>query len=310
MEAVVNHIHEPEKDIGLYCKKPYDCTFQNYCWKHIHELSNSVFDINGNSMNLDKKLDHYYRGIITFEDLVASGEKLKNFRKLQVETEVNDLPPAVNKDKIQEFLAQIRYPLYFLDFETYMPAVPPFSNSHPYQQIPFQYSLHYIETEGGKLEHTEFLGEEGTDPRRALAEKLCADIPLNICTLAWNMSFEKGRLKELAELFPDLSGHLMNIHAGMVDLIVPFRGHDYYCRGFKGRSSIKVVLPALFPNDPELDYNSLAGIHNGGEAMNAFPGLTNRPPEDRERIRASLLAYCKLDTLAMVKILDKLRKIS
>jgi hypothetical protein len=120
------------------------------------------------------------------------------------------------------------------------------------------------------------------------------------------MSFEKGRVKELAAIFPDLSEHLMNIYDGVVDLIVPFRGHDYYCRGFKGRSSLKVVLPALFPNDPELDYHSLDGIQNGGDAMTAFPALAAMPPLERERTRANLLAYCKLDTLAMVKILDKL----
>lgn len=117
----------------------------------------------------------------------------------------------------------ISYPLYFLDFESFQPAIPLYDNSHPYEQIVFQYSLHYIEHEGGKLKHKEFLAYPGEDPRRKLAEQLCSDIPLNVCTTAYNMGFEKGRIRGLAEIFPDLSEHLMNIHDNIVDLMIPFQ---------------------------------------------------------------------------------------
>jgi hypothetical protein len=308
MNAVASAQAEPQTDIGIYCKKPYDCAYQNYCWRHINALPNSIFDINGNAMHWDKKFQHYYAGIVTLEDLISSGEKLSPKVALQVETEVKDLPPAINRAEIKNFLQCIRWPLYFLDFETMMPAIPLYDDSHPYQQIPFQYSLHIQTSPGGPLEHREFLAQEGDDPRRALAERLCADIPLDECVLAWNMSFEKTRIKELAGLFPDLQVHLMDIHENIRDLIIPFRQHHYYCRGFKGKSSIKLVLPALCPNAPELDYHSLDLIHHGGEAMEAFAALPQKSPAEREHIRAALLAYCRLDTLAMVKILEKLQQ--
>ena len=94
-------------------------------------------------------------------------------------------------------------------------VIPEIVGTRPYQQIPFQYSLHYIEKEGGKVKHKEFLAESGTDPRRAIAESLCRDIPEDVCVLAYNKGFECGRINELANTFPDLRNHLMNIHFNM-----------------------------------------------------------------------------------------------
>jgi hypothetical protein len=124
--------------------------------------------------------------------------------------------------------------------------------------------------------------------------------------MAYNTSFEKARIKELALLFPNLAGHLLSIGNNMIDLAEPFRSGTYYCREMGGSYSIKSVLPALCPNDPELDYQALNFIHNGNEAMDAYSSLHTKPPEQIAEIRAALLAYCKLDTLAMVKILEKL----
>jgi hypothetical protein len=123
------------------------------------------------------------------------------------------------------------------------------------------------------------------------------------------MTFEKGVITGLAALFPDLSEHLMDIHDSLQDLMTPFQTHAYYRREFGGSYSIKVVLPALYPGDPELDYSNLDTIHQGSEAMNAFPDLHTRPPEEIAQIRKALLAYCRLDTLAMVKILEFLEKL-
>ena len=109
------------------------------------------------------------------------------------------------------------------------PPVPQFDGTKPYQQITFQYSLHYIEQPGGELKHMAFLAQSnGKDPRRELAEALCRDIPLNVCTLAYNDPFEKGRIRELAAIYPDLYNHLMNIHDHIQDLLVPFKCGCYY----------------------------------------------------------------------------------
>ena len=185
-------------------------------------------------------------------------------------------------------------------------AVPVFPGTRPYAQIPFQYSLHYIEREGGELQHTEFLAESGPDPRRAVAEHLCADIPMNVCVTAFNKAFECTRLKELAAVFPDLSEHLLNISDHIVDLLTPFQSGYYYNRAMGGSFSIKTVLPAICPDDPALDYHNLEGVHHGGEAMALFPKIRDMEPAEREQARRALLKYCELDTLAMVRVWEEL----
>ena len=219
------------------------------------------------------------------------------------------LPPVIDREKIAQFLKGLSWPLYFLDFESFQPAVPLYDNSSPYEQIVFQYSLHYIEEPCGSLKHREYLAMPDEDPRRGVAEALCRDIPKDVCTLAYNMSFEKGRIRRLAELYPDLSDHLMNIHDHIVDLMAPFQKRHYYCRAMKGSYSIKYVLPALFPDDPELDYHNLEGVHNGTEASAAFERMGDMNPQEREACRNQLLKYCGLDTLAMVKVWQKLTEV-
>jgi len=131
----------------------------------------------------------------------------------------------------------------------------------------------------------------------------------DVCTLAYNMSFEKGRIKALAALYPDLSDHLMNIHDHIVDLMVPFQKRYYYCRAMQGSYSIKYVLPALFPDDPELDYHNLEGVHNGTEASATFERMARMTPEEQAACRSNLLKYCGLDTLAMVRVWEKLTEV-
>ncbi|MDR0978535.1 MAG: DUF2779 domain-containing protein [Lachnospiraceae bacterium] len=294
---------EPTKDIGIHCQKPYGCAYWKYCSKHLPEKS--VFNLR--RLKSQKKFEMYYSGKYTFEDLI--NEKLNERILEQIDFEVNDKPTKIEKDEIKYFLDELYYPLYFLDFETYQPAIPEYDGIRPYMQVPFQYSLHYIEKEGDELKHKEFLAKEGTDPRRALAERLVQDIPTNSCVIAYNMSFEKTRIRELAAIYKDLSSHLMDIHNNIKDLMIPFQKRNFYSKELAGSYSIKQVLPTLFPNDEELDYHSLPLIHNGGEAMDAFPKMQNMSKEEIAEIRYGLLEYCKLDTLAMVKIWQKLKEI-
>ena len=295
---------EPNEDLDIHCHKPYDCAFWEYCSRHIPEWS--VFDLY--RMTFDKKIAYYQQNKITYEQL--QNEALNEKQQMQIHCALNDYI-YINKVEIANFLSTITYPLYFLDFETMQPVIPEFQRTHPYQQIPFQYSLHYIEQEGGKLKHKEFLGESGEDPRRTLAEQLCADIPLDVCTTAYNKAFECTRLTELADTFPDLAQHLLNIRDHIVDLLVPFQSGWYYVPAMGGSFSIKSVLPALFPNDPELDYHNLAGsVHNGGEAMSIFPKIKDMTTEEQVAARQSLLKYCELDTYAMVKVWQKLKEVA
>lgn len=295
---------EPDVDLDVHCHKPYDCAFWKYCSRHLPERS--VFDLY--RMNYANKISYYKQNIITFEQL--QNEELNDKQQMQIECTLNDTI-YINKVEIAKFLSTLSYPLYFLDFETMQPVVPEFQGTHPYQQIPFQYSLHYIEQEGGKLKHKEFLGTSGEDPRRTLAEQLCADIPLNVCTTAYNKAFECTRLTELADTFPDLADHLLNIRDHIIDLLVPFQSGWYYTPAMGGSFSIKSVLPALFPNAPELNYHNLSGtVHNGGEAMNIFPKIKYMSLKEQEVSIQSLLKYCELDTYAMVKVWLKLKEVA
>ena len=304
-EKILNCKEEPDYDLDLRCHNPYDCQFWDYCTKDLPEKS--VFDLY--RLPFKKQIDLYKRGIISYHDLLLC-EDVQNATQIrQMEFALQDKGTYVEPDNIRDFLATLSYPLYFLDFETMQLAVPQFIGTKPYQQVPFQYSLHYIEEEGGELKHKEFLAVSGEDPRRPIAEALCRDIPMNVSVTAYNKAFECTRLKELAETFPDLSEHLLNIMDNIVDLLTPFQKGYYYNRAMGGSFSIKSVLPAIFPDDPELNYHNLEGVHNGSEAMNIFPQIQFMEPAEQEKARHNLLKYCELDTYAMVKVWWELERV-
>lgn len=318
VKMVPNHINaissiaeeksEPSVPIGMHCFDPYECGFRGWCLRELPE--NNVFTIS--NLRKKKAIALLSRGIGGFEDLIRDADAFSNLsdkQQVQVLTEINDAPPSLDIAALQGFLDSLTYPLYFLDFETFQEAIPSYDGQRPYEQTASQYSLHWVDSPNGNLNHIEFLAEAGTDPRRTVAERLCKDIPEDACVLAWNMGFEKGRIKGMASLFPDLHDHLMSIHANMRDLRVPFQQQSYYSKEMKGSSSIKKVLPALFPNDEELDYHALEGVHDGGEAANAFVNLTKLSPEEQAIVREQLLRYCELDTLAMVRIWERLREV-
>lgn len=301
-ERLLNDPNEPEIDISERCMHPYECAYWKYCTRNIP--TPSVFDLY--RMPFKKKLDCYRNELVRYEDLILNPDITNEKQLRQMEYHLSDKGTYLDKDGIRSFLNTLSYPLYFLDFETMQLPVPQFPGTKPYQQIPFQYSLHYMEEPGGELKHKEFLGISGEDPRRAIAESLCRDIPMDTCVTAYNRGFECGRIKELACAFPDLAEHLLNIRSNIQDLLTPFQSGYYYNRAMGGSFSIKSVLPALYPDDPELDYHNLEGVHNGSEAMTIFPLIKDMPPEEQATARENLLAYCKLDTLAMVKVWQKL----
>ena len=152
------------------------------------------------------------------------------------------------------------------------------------------------------------MAESGANPLRAIAESLCENIPMDVCSIAYNKQFECSRLQELADIFPDLSNHLRNIARNIRDLLEPFQQGYYYNKAMGGSFSIKSVLPAMFPDDPSLNYHNLEGVHNGAEAMDIFPRIKDMPKEEQEVARHNLLKYCELDTFAMVKIWQELKK--
>jgi Domain of unknown function(DUF2779) len=288
---------EPNIDIGPYCKDPYECDFWSYCWQNIPEYS--IFDIS--NLRGDKKFDLYNRGILDFKD-IPTDYSLSSDQKLQVEAELTG-KKYINKKEIRKFFDQIIYPLYFLDFETFNPAVPLFDGIRPYQKIPFQYSLHCQEVKDGELKHEEFLAKEGEDPRKALADHLIKHIQGQGSILVYNAAFEIGVLRGLAEEFPRLEKLIPRI----VDLMVPFEKKHIYSKEMQGSYSIKSVLPALIP---KMSYENM-DISDGRGASEAYATLhLIEDTEKRQSIRQALLDYCKLDTLAMVELLKVISKLA
>ena len=296
-------INEPNIDIGKHCHYPYVCDAKEYCWKTQRNIPDySIFNIF--NLGSKKQIEMYSQGIKNIEDVPEDFNMTAN-QKSAVEN-YKSKETFVDKEKIKEFIDTLTYPIYHLDFETFQQSVPLWKGISPYAQIPFQYSLH-IEQEDGTLTHKEYLAVDGIDPRENIAKRLIQDIPSDVTVLAYNMSFEKGVITKLAESYPDLSAHLLSINENMKDLMVPFQKKYYVTASMNGSYSIKYVLPALVPQFAKA-YKELDGVQNGTQAMNAFANMNKMKEIEKQKIRTSLIEYCKLDTLAMVKILEVLKK--
>ena len=297
--------NEPKEDIGMKCLKPYKCEFWEYCTRNLPRPN--VFDIGG-GMHNSKKFEKYYEGKISFKDL--QNEDLNPKFLEQIDFELNNLKPKIEKEAIKELMDSLKYPLYFIDYETYQLAIPEIEGTRPYQQLPFQYSLHIIKEKGAPIEHKEFLAEiDDPDYIRHFAESMIKDMPENGSVIIYNKSFEPARNNEIARMYPDLKDEMDRINSNIVDFLEPFKQRKYYTKEMHGSASIKAVLPALYPDDPELDYHNLPVVHNGGEASEAFLNLKNKSKKEQKEIRHGLLVYCELDTLAMVKLWERFKEI-
>lgn len=285
---------EPEQAIGPHCNNPYGCAFMSYCWKDV-PAERSVFDY----LPASKAFELYNQGIGTI-DAIPEGFPLAARQALRLEHVKRD-ELFVDKPALQAWLAQLRYPLYYVDFETFMPAIPLFDASRPYQQIPFQFSVHVQHEVGGQREHHAFLAEaNGTDPRPEFINQLLGAIGPAGSIVVYNQTFELSRLNELARDFPEYAERLLALLPRMVDLYVPFRDQFVYHPEMKGSASIKAVLPALVPH---LSYANMT-IGAGGDAMTVFAnmlaGAYTQP--ETEALRQALLEYCELDTRGMVEV--------
>ncbi len=211
--------------------------------------------------------------------------------------------PWFDRDGLAEKLATLRYPIAYLDFETINPGVPRFAGTHPYQQIPFQWSAHIQHRPGAEPQHYEFLATDENDPRRELISSLFAALGETGSIVVYS-SFESQRLLEIAGWLPEYGERINAIQARLFDLLPIMREHTYH-PAYAGSYSIKSVLPALVPS---LTYDGMA-VANGRDAGLAWESLVrgSLDASERDRIREALLDYCGQDTLAMVRLLEKLR---
>jgi len=215
---------------------------------------------------------------------------------------------SVNKRKLREdlYAMGLDKPIFFMDYESFMPAIPKFQGTRPYQQIVFQYCVLYRKDLNSELELRELLAEPGSDPRREFIENLLKDTAGEGNIIVYNENFEITRLKELAELFPEYADQISERISRIKDLMVPFADKSYYHPSFKGKHKLKTVLPVLCP---ELSYNSL-DISNGAMAMNKYEMFENLTLKEQLETKIALKKYCYLDVYGMVRIVEELQKIA
>ena len=257
----------------------------------------SVFDLYG--IHTKKAIELFDKGIVLIKD-IPEDYPLTVFQRIQKDCIINKTT-HIQKDLIQKFTETIKYPVYHLDFETMMPAIPLFKNSRSYDQIPFQYSLH-VEHETGEVEHKEFLYQGLEDPRISFTESLKKDLEGAGTILVFNEGFEIYRLKELAKNFPEHKDWIEQVISKIVDLAVPFKTFAYYNYKQEGQYSIKRIVPIFHKRT----YDSLV-IQDGGDASRIYLSNFGKITEE---IKKDLLEYCKLDTECMISILQELKKLS
>ena len=229
----------------------------------------------------------------------------KNIAGVQDPQPSTDIKPVIDHEAIQQFLGELGYPLYFLDYETMSGLIPYFDGQRPYQQVPFQYSLHVLESPEAELTQKEYLHRDNSDPSRPLTEQLIKDIGDKGSVLVWFEGFEKARNSELGDMLPEYKETMEAINDRVVDLMTPFKLKWYQDERFNGSASIKQVLPVLCPH---LSYKEL-GIQEGGSAQRLWTEaiLDEKRAEQKDQILEDLIEYCKLDTLAMVEIFKILK---
>jgi len=290
----------PEIAIGAHCTKPHDCEFMDYCWKSVPE--DSVLKLTHSS---GQHWDLYHDGVKHMKDIPADFP-LSKTQSIQVKA-WKSAKEIINQNALKQFLESLTYPIIHLDFESFGTAIPIYQHTKPFQQIPFQYSIHIQNGPGQSPEHLEFLAEGGSDQRQNLLFKLLRDTEGEGTILAYNQSFEKKIFSDLAVLFPMQQAEINQRISRIKDLIDPFRKFWYYTAKMNGSASIKKVLPAMAA---EFNYESQA-ISNGAAASHAYLQLVKGDFQgDVEQLRRELLDYCTLDTLGMVQILNKLIEIA
>ena len=304
MQRVIGAKSYPDTQIGPHCDNPYTCALHDLCWSFLPEAN--VFTLYRGGQ---KGFSLLKQGIQKLADIPADVTLTDNQAIQRAVLLAGQ--PHIDRPALSAFLGQLEYPVSYLDFETIGTAIPLFDDASPYQQIPFQYSLHIVRQPGGKSsldpEHHSFLAEGTADPRPEFMRRLRDDLPATGSVVTYNAGFETGRLKECCELLPEFKTWLRKVTPRVVDLLLPFRGFRYHHPDQNGSNSMKAVLPALTGKG----YDKLA-IQEGGAASREFLRVTfgDVTAAERRRVRRDLEEYCGLDTLGMVQIVDQLKRLT
>jgi hypothetical protein len=280
----------------LYKGRSKHCTTFKYSNPEVPDYS--IHDIARIGLSKAKLNELINREIFHLKD-VPEDIKLSEIQQNQVDAHILD-KITVHSAKIFEELSSLAFPLYFLDYETFPCALPRFDGFSPYQQIPFQFSLHVLDKSGGELKHFEYLHTENSDPSRAFAEHLEKYIGKAGSIIVWNKKFECKINEQIGDRLPEYRAFIEDLNSRVYDLMDIFSKQYYVHKDFQGSTSIKYILPVLAP---ELSYKSL-NIQEGGTASQAWDKITTGDftPAEKKQIALDLKEYCKLDTYAMYAI--------
>ena len=302
-QSAVAQATAPAITIGKQCHDPYPCGFYAHCESQVPQAEHPIAWLPGRlNTGLVKHIAH--NGITELRDVP---DHLLNAQQQRVKNVTLTNEAYFDQAGAAQALVAHTLPAYFLDFETIMFAVPVWQGTRPYQQIPFQFSVHRLSQDSQptgetntQLTEQSFIDLSGNDPSEAFAKALVAACHEPIPIFVYNAGFENTRIRELAEKFPPLGQALMALAARVVDLL-PIARKYYYHPSQQGSWSIKAVLPALCP---DLHYEDLEGVQDGGMAMSAFVEAVapQTTPARKAEIERQLLDYCKLDTYAMVRL--------
>lgn len=283
----------PAITTGSRCFAPYECPFLSHCRATEPPGPTFPIDLLPRAGALVEKLAN--AGYLDLRDVPETELRNPTHRRIASATRTGE---TFVSDDLQNLLANIEYPRSYLDFEAIAFVVPRWLGTSPFQQLPFQFSLH-TESRDGAVRHNAFLDTSGQSPLLGLVENLLDAIAPNGSVVVWNQGFEGARLRELSELFPQYAESLLAIVDRMVDLLPIYRRH-YYHREMRGSWSIKAVLPTIAPG---LDYREL-DVTDGGEAQRAYLQACDSGTSEgvREQLRTQMLAYCERDTWAMVRL--------
>jgi hypothetical protein len=289
----------PEPQILPNCSNNLDCAFVKH---HFSDLPDySIFDIA--RLGKKKKVELLERGILDIQEVPADFP-LSDTQRRQVDW-AQQQHIHIDRIAIAQELESLAYPLYFLDYETLATALPLQDRHHPHQQMLFQYSLHVLDSPGADLQHYEYLLSDQQGMIRKLLASLEKWVGIeNGTVIVWNKTFETRVNRAYAEIYPEYADCLLSINERIYDLMEVFKKGYYRHPDFKGKNSLKRVLPVLCP---ELSYEPLM-IKKGTDANVTWYHWTNGEYRGEEpgAIRQALLDYCHLDTLAMVRIWEVL----
>ena len=287
---------DPDTPIGPHCHDPHSCRLIPRCWAGLPPYN--VTELTRLGRGVFALMDE---GIFRIRDIPDA--RLGVNQLIQKQAVVSG-EVQVDKVAVRRWLDHLRWPLWFLDFESMAPAVPPFVGLRPYQQIPFQYSLHVQEEPGGALHHHEFLHMDTGDPRPCLVKALLDTLGPEGSVIAWDMDGERLMLRELAGFAPHQAAKLQAMAERLADLAEPWRTFAVHHPDQHGSTSLKAVLPTL----TDLDYEDLV-VDSGVAAAHTYEAVlaSAAEPDERAAIFGNLRRYCERDTLALAALLDWLR---